>query len=280
MMGDLDVNDEIELEDASNDECIELEDGDISELILPNDVGFNDVGNPVYNSTRVDLTPTRNSLINQLDSSPSPIRNASKTNRIESSPSPPSPPRRMENRTSVESSPVQHQSVATSTSFVDPPPIEEDNSKDLKPERLALIDGELEKVKNGTVEIFKFHGKFYNDAYRAYIHNKAEEMGLYHKSTGTINRVLHISKKEITFETGSKFGNMMARYSQAQIPDDPRVAEVINQNENNIEKKGKMICPHDGCTSTLASYRYLKSHYTRMHKGVPCPAENTIKFVE
>jgi hypothetical protein len=95
-----------------------------------------------------------------------------------------------------------------------------------------------------------------------------------------MHRVLHISNKEITIEKGSTFGNMMARYSQAQIPDDLRVAEVINQNENNREKIGRLICPHDGCTSTLAAYRYLKTHYTKMHKGVPCPEENTIKLVE
>jgi hypothetical protein len=124
-----------------------LDDGDISELILPNDVGFNNDVSPVYNSS-----PVRNLSINQHNSSLSPVRNSSTINQIESSPS---PPPRMEKRPSisVESSPVQHQTVATSTSFVDPP-IEEDNSKELKPERLELINGELEKVKNGIVEIF------------------------------------------------------------------------------------------------------------------------------
>jgi hypothetical protein len=150
--GDLGMNDDLD-EIEFDHVCVELDDGDISELILPNDVGFNNDVSPVSNSS-----PVRNSWINQRNSSPSPVRNSSTINQIESSPSPPTPPPRMEKRPSisVESSPVQHQTVATSTSFVDPP-IEEDNSKELKPERLASIDGELEKVKNGIFRKKKSH---------------------------------------------------------------------------------------------------------------------------
>lgn len=164
-------------------------------------------------------------------------------------------------------------SIATGISFV----VDESQKEKLCVDRLASIDDILAKILRGEMEVYRFFCSFYDDKYRAYIQTKSEELGLFHKSSGTKHRVLHVSKNEIELESGSGFVNMLAN-TLAQIPNQPLVVGVVNQNDKNQNKVCKLICPL--CETTVSSYRYLKVHYTRKHEGYTFPEEATIKRVD